>query len=250
MKITIDSNIFIDLLKADETAIRLLNILCDNKEDFHWILHKRQLDEIILVAGRVVDEFPEGEERDNAADFLHYMERLRSVLLQSPEKGNTYRTTFGDPTAPTEPGRNAKLAIDIAANLRREDPDWITEITDSIIVTHTMLEHGSLFSRDKAHIEPMVAKIRQIQSELEILPPACTIIGHRTNNKFHFGFQTGDIVQATIPTGKNKGTHFGRVLCRKSGNFDIKTQSSKIGGVSYKFCKSIQKADGYAYYHS
>ena len=39
------------------------------------------------------------------------------------------------------------------------------------------------------------------------------------------GFQTGDIVQAIVPKGKNKGTHVGRVAIRTAGNFNIKTTS-------------------------
>ena len=71
-------------------------------------------------------------------------------------------------------------------------------------------------------------------------------IAHRTHVKVHFGFQTGDIVRATIPKGKYAGTHVGRVLCRATGNFDIQTKTQRFS-VSYKHLKTIHKMDGYSY---
>ena len=60
------------------------------------------------------------------------------------------------------------------------------------------------------------------------------------------GFQTGDLVKAVVPKGKNQGTHIGRVAVRKTGSFDIKTLSEKLG-VSWKHCSLLQRADGYSY---
>lgn len=72
-------------------------------------------------------------------------------------------------------------------------------------------------------------------------------IRHRTNQKIHKGFQTGDIVKAVVTKGKKIGTYVGRVLCRASGNFDISTSTGRISGINYKYCLHIHKKDGYQY---
>lgn len=70
---------------------------------------------------------------------------------------------------------------------------------------------------------------------------------YRLRQKQHFGFQTGDMVKVIVPLGKYSGGHSGRVACRATGRFDIKTQSGKIAGVSYRYCAVIHHADGYTY---
>jgi 5-methylcytosine-specific restriction endonuclease McrA len=60
------------------------------------------------------------------------------------------------------------------------------------------------------------------------------------------GFQTGDIIRATILKGKNIGIHIGRIAVRKSGSFSLKTKDKKID-VGWKRCRLIQAADGYNY---
>ena len=73
-------------------------------------------------------------------------------------------------------------------------------------------------------------------------------IAHRTREKSFFGFQTGDMVKAVITKGKNEGIHSGRIAVRASGYFDMAVEGSKpLGGISHKYCKVIQKADGYRY---
>jgi 5-methylcytosine-specific restriction endonuclease McrA len=106
---------------------------------------------------------------------------------------------------------------------------------------------------------------------------------HRGRKQVHFGFRTGDIVKAVVPErksrkrgsldttltsentnqptqkaapfskskleekGKKIGKYVGRVLCRKSGSFDISTKSGRVSGISYKCCTHIHKKDGYSY---
>ena len=65
--------------------------------------------------------------------------------------------------------------------------------------------------------------------------------------KFVNGFQTGDIVKAVVTKGKKIGAYIGRVAVRTSGSFNISTISGLIQGISYKYCKSIHKKDGYEY---
>lgn len=70
---------------------------------------------------------------------------------------------------------------------------------------------------------------------------------HRERKQVHFGFKTGDIVKAVVLSGKKVGQYVGRVLCRKTGSFDIATKSGRVAGISYKFCTSIHLKDGYSY---
>jgi 3-dehydroquinate synthase class II len=69
----------------------------------------------------------------------------------------------------------------------------------------------------------------------------------RERKQIHFGLRTGDIVKAVDTSGKKVGQYVGRVLCRKTGSFDIATKSGRVAGISYKFCKSIHSKDGYSY---
>jgi len=61
------------------------------------------------------------------------------------------------------------------------------------------------------------------------------------------GFQTGDIVKAVVTKGKKIGTYLGKVAVRVSGNFNISNSIATIQGINYRYCKTIQKGDGYAY---
>ena len=73
-----------------------------------------------------------------------------------------------------------------------------------------------------------------------------TFASPKTVKRIH-GFQTGDMVKATVPKGKYQGTHFGRLAgVRASGSFDIRTKSGMVSS-NYKYCQVIQHADGYNY---
>ncbi len=61
------------------------------------------------------------------------------------------------------------------------------------------------------------------------------------------GFQTGDIVKAVVTKGKKIGTYVGRVAVRKTGSFNIKTSVGTVQGIAWKYCKLVQKMDGYLY---
>ncbi len=67
-------------------------------------------------------------------------------------------------------------------------------------------------------------------------------IRHRTRNKFHFGFQTGDLVRAIVEKGKAAGTHIGRVAVRQRPSF-------RVNGfdIHPKYMCVLQRGDGYAY---
>lgn len=70
---------------------------------------------------------------------------------------------------------------------------------------------------------------------------------YRTNQKRHFGFQTGDIVRAKVPKGKYPGIREDRVTIRASGNFTIKTANKKVQEINHRYCSIIHRADGYQY---
>lgn len=72
-------------------------------------------------------------------------------------------------------------------------------------------------------------------------------IRHCSRAKFHFGFQTGDIVKAVVTRGKKIGEYVGRIATRATGSFNISTKDGLIQGISHKYCKSIHKKDGYSY---
>jgi len=67
---------------------------------------------------------------------------------------------------------------------------------------------------------------------------------HLSRHKRHFGFQTGDLVCANVPKGKYAGRHVGRVTVRAKGSFNIRG-----GDINHKYCRLIQRADGYDYAH-
>ncbi len=65
---------------------------------------------------------------------------------------------------------------------------------------------------------------------------------------FTHGFRTGDIVRAIIPAQLNHaGVHVGRLSAKAKGGFTIATAKGKITGVGKKYCRVLQRADGYGY---
>ena len=62
--------------------------------------------------------------------------------------------------------------------------------------------------------------------------------------KSFFGFQTGDLVRAVVPKGKNSGVHIGRVAVRASGRFNIATSAGVVQGVHYRHYTLLQRGDG------
>ncbi|GET44571.1 RNA-guided endonuclease IscB [Microseira wollei] len=70
---------------------------------------------------------------------------------------------------------------------------------------------------------------------------------HCSRTKFHFGFQTGDIVKAVVTSGKKVGEYVGRIATRATGSFNVSTKNGLIQGISHKACTAIHKKDGYSY---
>jgi len=73
---------------------------------------------------------------------------------------------------------------------------------------------------------------------------------HRTSAKTERvvkGFRTGDIVRATVPSGKRTGSYMGKVAVRTCGSFNISTTTGVVQGISHKYCSVIHRVDGYSY---
>lgn len=61
------------------------------------------------------------------------------------------------------------------------------------------------------------------------------------------GFQTGDIVKAVVSNGLKAVEYLGRVAVRSTGRLNIKTKSGLTKDIGYKYCRLIQRGDGYSY---
>jgi hypothetical protein len=72
-------------------------------------------------------------------------------------------------------------------------------------------------------------------------------IRHLSRPKQHFGFQTGDLVQAVIPRGRYSGTWIGRATVKASGQIRIVTSTSVQATTSYRYCRVLQRGDGWVY---
>ncbi|MGW2558301.1 RNA-guided endonuclease IscB [Streptomyces sp. NPDC001514] len=70
----------------------------------------------------------------------------------------------------------------------------------------------------------------------------------RPRRKQHYGFATGDLVRAVVPTGKWTGTWTGRVAVRATGRHSVTIPTGRID-ISYKYLTLLQRADGYSHAH-
>ncbi|MGV9348142.1 RNA-guided endonuclease IscB [Streptomyces spiralis] len=68
----------------------------------------------------------------------------------------------------------------------------------------------------------------------------------RPRAKQHFGFVTGDLVRATMPSGKWAGTWTGRISVRARGQHSLTTRKGRIN-VSHWNLRLVQRGDGYRY---
>ncbi|MGW2646994.1 RNA-guided endonuclease IscB [Streptomyces sp. NPDC001393] len=68
----------------------------------------------------------------------------------------------------------------------------------------------------------------------------------RARKKQHFGYVTGDLVRAVMPSGKWKGTWVGRISVRARGQHSLNTPAGRIN-VSHWNLRLLQRGDGYSY---
>ena len=66
---------------------------------------------------------------------------------------------------------------------------------------------------------------------------------HCLRSKRRGVFQTGDMVCAVVPSGKNKGFHVGRLTTRAKPSFKV----SSVDGIHPKYVVLKQRSDGYSY---
>ena len=71
--------------------------------------------------------------------------------------------------------------------------------------------------------------------------------GYLMRTKSVKGFRTGDLVRASVTSGKKIGEYIGRVAVRATGSFNIQTVGAVVQGVSHKYCRIVQRGDGYGY---
>ncbi|GGR07818.1 RNA-guided endonuclease IscB [Streptomyces aurantiogriseus] len=68
----------------------------------------------------------------------------------------------------------------------------------------------------------------------------------RSRAKQHFGYATGDLVRAVMPSGKWAGTWTGRISVRARGQHSLMTPRGRFN-VSHWHLKLLQRGDGYGY---
>ena len=65
--------------------------------------------------------------------------------------------------------------------------------------------------------------------------------GYLTRSKSIQGFQTGDMVKATVTKGNKMGSYCGRVAVRASGSFSIQTRNGLVQGVLHRYSTVVQR---------
>ena len=71
--------------------------------------------------------------------------------------------------------------------------------------------------------------------------------GYLMRTKSVKGFRTGDLVRASVTRGKKIGEYIGRVAVRATGSFNIQNIDTVVQGISHKYCRIVQRGDGYGY---
>ncbi|MEU6197925.1 RRXRR domain-containing protein [Streptomyces sp. NPDC047061] len=68
----------------------------------------------------------------------------------------------------------------------------------------------------------------------------------RSRTKQHFGYVTGDLVRAVVPSGKWAGTWTGHISVRARGQHSLSTPQGRLN-VSHRNLQLLQRGDGYGY---
>lgn len=108
------------------------------------------------------------------------------------------------------------------------------------------------FTGRKVYI-PKTLKALQIKAEGRGSRQKCRVNKYgfpRTSAKSTkrvYGFCTGDFVRAVVPKGKKQGSYSGRVAVRTTGNFNLTQLKKTIQGINHRYCRLVQRSDGYSY---
>ncbi|WP_272902833.1 RNA-guided endonuclease IscB [Streptomyces sp. BA2] len=120
-----------------------------------------------------------------------------------------------------------------------------THTTDALAVGELDRENGGQIVRVPARV--LVVKATGRGSYARTTPDRFGFPRlQRARTKEHFGYVTGDLVRATLPTGKWAGTWNGRISVRARGQHSLATPTGRIN-VSYRNLRLLQRGDGYAY---
>jgi len=117
---------------------------------------------------------------------------------------------------------------------------------------------GKIFSNDRKELTKPKSKALKLRNKFcpscrgkkapdSHYPRKAPPVRFYTRRKSCFGFSTGDLVRADVPKGKHKGVHVGRVSIRESGSFKITVGERLLGGVSYKYCRVLERGAGWSF---
>jgi hypothetical protein len=121
-----------------------------------------------------------------------------------------------------------------------------THTLDALCVGPLDHENGDAIVRFSNHV--LVAKATGRGSYARTTPDRSGFPRlRRPRAKQHFGFVTGDLVRATVPSGNWAGTWTGRISVRATRGQHSLTTSSGRFNVSYRNLRLLQRADGYGY---
>lgn len=68
----------------------------------------------------------------------------------------------------------------------------------------------------------------------------------RSRTKEHFGYVTGDLVRAIVPSGRWRGTWTGHISVRTTGQHSLTTPQGRFN-VRHRNLRLLQRSDGYSY---
>lgn len=120
-----------------------------------------------------------------------------------------------------------------------------THTTDAVAIGELDRENGVRIVRVPARV--LIVKATGRGSHARTTPDRFGFPRlQRARTKQHFGYVTGDLVRATVPTGKWTGTWNGRISVRARGQHSLATPTGRIN-VSYRNLRLLQRGDGYAY---
>ncbi len=166
------------------------------------------------------------------------LKTLKDAAIVNITRWRVYETLI-DTGIPVECGTGARTKMNrIKLNLPK------THYYDACCVGVSTPENLYFKTKDVLYIK---AKGRGIRSRTNLNKYGFPR-GYLTNQKLFFGFQTGDMVKAVVPKGKYRGIWYGKVACRKTGYFDIKSNGQRVAqGISHKYFAIVQRFDGYSY---
>lgn len=171
MNISIDSGEFICLLGKDEhpagkcREIRDFFLNLGEDKEFVWVIHRRQIDELLCKTKELIEEETLHEEdQENAKEFFGFLVDLECLLVHGDPVA--YKISFGNPEGvDTIINRKAEVAGEIAGYITKLNPAWKSEESSATIVAFAMLEKASVLSAGGNSVGPMVARLKELHAE-------------------------------------------------------------------------------------